>query len=215
MKRYGLNAQIRRARISGNGYKRNSIKGLPGNIIRRQFYAKQPGKRFLTDVTYVRYYEKNQWHWGYLSLVLDLYDRSIVSWVYSKKQDVNLALKTLKVLSFKGVEKGAIFHSDHGSIYTSEAFRDELKRLGIQQSLSRVGNCHDNAPMESFNGTLKIEGLRNQLFSLSATPSFLEQNQNIERYLAYYNHQRPSSVLKNMTPMAFRDRYYDRMATAS
>lgn len=215
MKRFNLGARIRRPRRPSNGYRSGKISGLPGNLLKRKFYADRPGERFLTDVTYVRYYEQQQWRWGYLSVVLDLYDRSVVSWVYSKQQDVDLALKTLTLLSFKDIQPGAMLHSDHGSLYTSQAFRDALKRLGIQQSLSRVGNCHDNAPMECFNGTLKVEGLRNQAFGVSSTPSFMEQNQAIERYITFYNHQRPSSVLKNMTPMAFRGRYYDQLITAN
>lgn len=214
MRRFNLCSRIRQPRAPSNGYRGGKLSGLPGNVLNRQFCAEHPGERFLTDVTYVRYYEQGQWHWGYLSLVLDLYDRSIVSWAYSKRQDLSLALTTLKVLSFKVVREGAIFHSDHGSMYTSHAFRDELTRMGMQQSLSRVGNCHDNAPMESFNGTLKIEGLRNPAFGVAVTPSFLERNQAIERYIEFYNHQRPSSVLKNMTPMAFRGRYYDQLAAA-
>ncbi|NLB31793.1 MAG: IS3 family transposase [Alcaligenaceae bacterium] len=215
MRQFDLQARIRQPRRPGNGYRGGKPSGLPGNILNRQFHAEHPGERFLTDVTYVRYYEQQEWHWGYLSVVLDLFDRSVVAWVYSKQQDLKLALNTLKVLSFKEVRQGAILHSDHGSMYTSHAFRDELKRLGIQQSLSRVGNCHDNAPMESFNGTLKVEGLRNPAFGIHATPSFLEQNQAIERYIEFYNHQRPSSILKNKTPMAFRGRYYDQLAAAN
>lgn len=78
-----------------------------------------------------------------------------------------------------------MLHSDHGSMYTSQAFRDALKRLGIQQSLSRVGNCHDNAPMECFNGTLKVEGLRNQAFGVSSTPSFMEQTKPLSVILRF------------------------------
>lgn len=215
MRQFDLQARIRQPRRPSNGYQPGKLSGLPGNVLNRQFHAERPGERFLTDVTYVSYYEQGKWHWGYLSIVLDLFDRSVVSWVYSKQQDVKLALNTLKVLSFKEVQKGAILHSDHGSMYTSHAFRDELKRMGIQQSLSRVGNCHDNAPMESFNGTLKVEGLRNEAFGIRAMPSFLDQNQAIERYMEFYNHQRPSSVLKNKTPMAFRGRYYDQLAAAN
>lgn len=215
MRQFDLCARIRRPRRPSNGYRGGKVSGLPGNVLNREFHATHPGERFLTDVTYVRYYEQGQWHWGYLSLVLDLFDRSVVAWVYSRQQDLTLALNTLKVLSFKEIRAGAILHSDHGSMYTSHAFRHELKQLGIQQSLSRVGNCHDNAPMESFNGTLKVEGLRNQAFGVNVMPSFLEQNQAIERYVEFYNHQRPSSVLGNMTPMAFRGRYNDQLNAAN
>lgn len=144
---------------------------LANNALNRRFYADYPGQKLLTDVvTYVRYYEQNQWHWGYLSVILDLYDRSVVSWVYSKRQDLQLAMRTLKLLSFKKLHPDALLHSDQGYIYTARAFREELKRMGIKQSLSRAGNCHDNAPMESFNGILKVEGLRNQAFGIAPTP---------------------------------------------
>lgn len=213
MRTFNLCARIRRARQPSNGYRTGRLSGLPGNRLNRRFQAEHPGEKFLTDVTYVRYYEQNQWHWGYLSVVLDLYDRSVAAWVYAKRQDLKLALNTLKMVSFREVRKDAILHSDHGYMYTNQAFRDELKRLGMQQSLSRVGNCHDNAPMESFNGILKVEGLRNPDFGATATPSFLEQNQTIERYIEFYNHRRPSSVLKNVAPMVFREQY-DRQTAA-
>ena len=208
-------ARIRRPRRPSNCYRGGKIGGLADNVLNREFQATHPGERFLTDVTCVRYYKQGQWHWCYLLLVLDLFDRSVVAWVYSRQQDLTLALNTLKVLSFKEIRTGVILHSDHGSMYSTHAFRQELKQFGIRQSLSRVGNCHDNAPMESFNGTLKIEGLRNQAFRSSTMHSFLEQNQAIERYIEFYNHQRPSLVFGNMTPMAFRGRYNDQLIAAN
>lgn len=215
MRAYDVKAKIRQIRKARFVNKNIIREGLPGNLLNRQFYASQPREKLLTDVTYVPYYENGQWHWGYLSLVLDLFDRSIVAWIYSKKQDQQLALNTLRILSFQGTLQGAMLHSDHGSIYTSQAFRTELEKLGMQQSLSRVGNCHDNAPMESFNGTLKVEGLYNEYFGLEQSPSFVQQNQAIERYLEFYNYQRPSSVLNNMAPIAFRNQFTTNLATVN
>lgn len=203
MKAFELNAKIRQQRKTYQKSCRVQTQGLAANVLNRDFSSASPRSKLVADVTYVPYYEDNQWHWGYLSLILDLYDRSIVAWCYGKQHNQQLALKTLKILSFKGVAPHALLHSDQGSIYTSQAFREELARQGMEQSLSRVGNCHDNAVMESFNGILKVEGLYNEAFSTASTPSFIEQNQAIERFIAFYHHRRPSSVLNNQTPMAF------------
>lgn len=208
MKAFQLNAKIRQQRRTYQKSRGVQTEGLAPNILNRDFKASTPRSRFVTDVTYIPYYEANQWHWGYLSLILDLYDRSIVAWCYGKQQNQQLALRTVKLLVFKGIAKQALLHSDHGSIYTSEAFREELAKHGIRQSLSRVGNCHDNAVMENFNGILKVEGLYNELFATHTTPSFIEQNQAIERFIEFYNHRRPSSVLNNLAPMAFNQQYY-------
>lgn len=214
MRQYCLNArtrQIRKARYANRNVKTH---GLAGNLLNRQFSARRPGEKLVTDVTYIPYYEGGQWHWGYLSLMMDLHDRSIVSWVYSKRQDQQLALNTLKIYSFKqGLHKGMV-HSDHGTIYTSHAFREKLKQMGLVQSLSRVGNCYDNAPMECFNGILKVEGLYNEAFTQLQSPGFAQQNEVIDRFIAFYNHRRPSSVLNNMTPMGFRNRSNDQHSAA-
>ena len=87
----------------------------------------------------------------------DLFNRAIVAWVYSKKQDVRLGL----LLSSRGLTPGAMLHSDRGSIYTAQAFRDAADGMGLIQSFSRTANCHDNATMECFNGTFKVEALYN------------------------------------------------------
>ena len=92
---------------------------------------------------------------------------------------------------------------DHGSIYTAKVFRDTLAAMGITQSLSRVANCHDNAPMECFNGTLKVEALYNTSFPGSDRTSFLERNEMISRFIDFYNKERPHSVLQNRTPLEF------------
>jgi putative transposase len=204
MQKFGLQARIRQIRKT-RPYTRHPLKdGLPDNILDRNFRADIPMHRLLTDVTYVPYYEDGEYHWGYLSLVLDLYDRSIAAWVFSKHQDIGLAMDTLQILANKGFAEGAILHSDHGSIYTAQPFRDRLAALGVTQSLSRVANCHDNAPMECFNGTIKVEELNNPMFCKDKE-SFYEINARIERYIAFYNTERPCSVLNNLSPLEFRD----------
>ena len=180
---------------------------LPDNLLNREFQADRPMHRLVTDVTYVPYFENDEWHWGYLSLVQDLFNRAIVAWVYSKKQDVRLGLATLQFLSGRGLAPGAMLHSDRGSIYTAQAFRDAADGMGLTQSFSRTANCHDNATMECFNGTLKVEALYNPVLTQDR-PSFKAQNDLIGRYVEFYNNERPCSVIDNQTPAAYRMQFY-------
>lgn len=208
MSLYGLTAKIRQVRKAKPHAGKATQLELPPNELNREFKANKPYQRFVTDVTYVPYYEQNEWHWGYLSLVQDLFDRSIVSWVYSKKQDNALARRTLQLLSFLPLDKEAMLHSDRGSIYTANSFREILKVMGVKQSFSRTANCHDNATMECFNGTFKVEALYNPLFS-KQRPSFMEQNDVIARYIDFYNYDRPCSIVGNLTPVECRTKYFE------
>ena len=195
MSRHSLSARIRQVRKAKPQAGRACKQDLPDNLLNRKFQADKPLHRMVTDITYVPYFENGQWHWGYLSLVQDLYDRSIVAWVYSKKQDIRLAVSTLQILSFRQLEPGAMLHSDRGCIYTAGVFRDLVARMGLTHSFSRTANCHDNATMECFNGTFKVEALYNPLLSLEK-PSFKEQNDLIARYIDFYNKERPCSVIE-------------------
>ena len=128
-------------------------------------------RRLVTDVTYVPSFENDEWHWGYLSLVQDLFNRAIVAWVYSKKQNIRLGLATVQLLSDRGLALGAMLHSDRGCIYTAQAFRGTADGMGLTQSFSRTANCHDNATMECFTGMFKVEALYNPVLTLDR-PSF-------------------------------------------
>ena len=160
--------------------------------------------RLLTDVTYVPYYEDGEYHRGCLSLVLDRYDRSIAARVFSKRRGIGPAMDTLRIPANKGFAEGAILHSDRGSIYTAQPFRDRPSALGVTRSLSRAANCHDNTPMECFNGTIKVEELNNPKFRKDKE-SFYEINAGIDRCIAFCNTERPCSVLNNLSPLEFRD----------
>lgn len=180
---------------------------LPDNLLNREFEAQQPGEKFVTDVTYIPYVEGTTWKWAYLSVVLDLYDRSVVTWVLSKKQDSALAQATLNVVAGKYHNNEAIFHSDRGCIYTSKEFQDTLKEFGFRQSLSRSGNCWDNAPMESFNGILKSEWLYNP-HCYEQLPSFRTQQLAIERFMKFYNEKRIHSSIGYLTPNQKRELFF-------
>ena len=101
-----------------------------------------------------------------------------------------------------------MLHSDRGSIYTANIFRDLAAKIGLTQSYSRTANCYDNATMEGFNGTFKVEALYNPLLRLEK-PSFREQNEFIDRYIKFYNKERPCSVIGNLTPEEYRQSYLE------
>lgn len=202
-----LTARIRQVRKAKPCAGKATRQQLPDNLLNREFQADRPMHRLVTDVTYVPYFENDEWHWGYLSLVQDLFNRAIVAWVYSKKQDVRLGLATLRLLSGRGLAPGAMLHSGRGSIYTAQAFRDAADGMGLTQSFSRTANCHDNATMECFNGTFKVEALYNPALTQDR-PSFKAQNDYIGRYVEFYNNERPCSVIDNQTPAAYRMQFY-------
>lgn len=202
-----LTARIRQVRKAKPCAGKATRQQLPDNLLNREFQADRPMHRLVTDVTYVPYFENDEWHWGYLSLVQDLFNRAIVAWVYSKKQDVRLGLATLRLLSGRGLAPGAMLHSGRGSIYIAQAFRDAADGMGLTQSFSRTANCHDNATMECFNGTFKVEALYNPALTQDR-PSFKAQNDYIGRYVEFYNNERPCSVIDNQTPAAYRMQFY-------
>lgn len=202
-----MTARIRQVRKAKPCAGKATRQQLPDNLLNREFQADRPMHRLVTDVTYVPYFENDEWHWGYLSLVQDLFNRAIVAWVYSKKQDVRLGLATLRLLSGRGLAPGAMLHSGRGSIYTAQAFRDAADGMGLTQSFSRTANCHDNATMECFNGTFKVEALYNPVLTQDR-PSFKAQNDLIGRYVEFYNNERPCSVIDNQTPAAYRMQFY-------
>lgn len=206
MKRLGLTSIIRRR--NKFKYAQQKIReGLPCNLLERDFEATEPGFKFVTDVTYIPYVSEGHFRWAYLSIVLDLYDRNVVSWVLSKKQDQRLANATLSILSGKYHQKDAILHSDQGSIYTSNEFQALVELSGFRQSLSRRGNCWDNAAMESFNASLKTEWLYNP-HCFEAAPSFEQIQRSIAQYMKFYNETRIHSSIGNVSPKAKREQFF-------
>ncbi len=189
MSRNGLSARIRQVSKAKPCAGRANKQPLPGNLLNREFNADRPMHRMVTDVTYVPYFEVGEWHGGYLSLVQDLFDRSIVAWVYSKKQDIRLGLATLQLLSFRGLAPGAMLLSYRGSICTAQLFREAARRMGLKQSFSRTANHHNNATMECFNGAFKVESLYNPLL-MHDRAGFKEQSALIGRYIEFHNNRR-------------------------
>ncbi len=173
------------------------------NLIKRDFKAEKPLRKLLSDITEIQCYDGKL----YLSAVLDCYNGEILSIAMDNNMKKELCIRTVEELELQYGKKklaGAIFHSDRGSQYTSEAFKEALKEAGLIQSLSGTGHCFDNARMESFFATLKKE----KIYRISAYKLTRDQVKSIIfRYIfVYYNRIRISSVNPGgMSPVAYRE----------
>ena len=166
------------------------------NILSRKFHADTPNEKWLTDVTEFKWYEGPVVHKLYLSAILDLYDRRIVSFVISARNDNPLVFKTLDKAVKANPDAHPLFHSDRGFQYTNRNFHHKLEKQGMTQSMSRVAHCIDNAPMEGFWGILKREMYYGKRFTS-------KQNliDSIENYIQYYNYKRVQRNLGILTPI--------------
>lgn len=169
---------------------------LAENLLDRQFYAEKPNEKWLTDVTEFKWYEGTEVHKLYLSAILDLCDRRIVSYVLSERNDNPLVYKTFDKAVKANPSAHPLFHSDRGYQYTNRVFHQKLMQAGMTQSMSRVARCIDNGPMEGFWGILKRERYYGRRFT-----SKKELIQMIVRYIRYYNTGRVQRNLGVLTPM--------------
>ena len=169
---------------------------LAENLLGRKFYAEKPNEKWLTDVTEFKWYEGNEIHKLYLSAILDLCDRRIVSYVLSEHNDNALVFKTFDKAVQANPDAHPLFHSDRGFQYTNRTFHHKLVQAGMTQSMSRVAHCIDNGPMEGFWGILKRERYYGRRFT-----SKHELVQMIQQYIRYYNTRRVQRNLGVLTPM--------------
>lgn len=197
MRKYGIVCPIRKA----NPYRRmakatKEHRTLP-NLLNREFKQGIAGKVLLTDITYLSYGKGKR---AYLSTIKDAETNEILSYEVSDKITLDIALNTVKKLKKKGgkLAEGAFIHSDQGVHYTSPQFQILVKRMGLGQSMSRRGNCWDNAPQESFFGHLKDET------DFESCETLEDVKREIKSYIIYYNHYRGQWNLKKMTPAQYR-----------
>lgn len=197
MKTLGLKSLIRRKKYKS--YKGEQGKIAP-NILERAFKAQAPQQKWVTDVTEFKVKDKKL----YLSPIMDLYNQEIISYELSERPDFNQVTVMLKK-AFRKLKDGAnlIFHSDQGWQYQMRQYQHLLKQKGITQSMSRKGNCLDNAIIENFFGTLKSE-----LFYLQKFDSIEHLKREIKAYINYYNNERIKSNLNKMSPVEYRTHYY-------
>ena len=169
---------------------------LAENLLDRQFYAAKPDEKWLTDVTEFKWYEGNEVHKLYLSAILDLCDRRIVSYVLSEHNDNPLVFKTFDKAVRENPNAHPLFHSDRGFQYTNRACRRKLVQAGMTQSMSRVAHCIDNGPMEGFWGILKRERYYGRRFTSKRVLV-----QMVQQYIRYYNTRRVQRNLGVLTPL--------------
>lgn len=196
--KYHLITKIRRRNPYRNIMKKTASHRTFENTLNRKFRQKSPYRTFCTDITYLPFNRKMV----YLSAVKDIASREIVAWHMSNNLSIDIALNTIenmkmnpKIPSFKNV----LIHSDQGMHYTNPEYVDKIKKLGMVQSMSRKGNCIDNAPMESFFGHLKDD------LDYKDCKTLDEMKLATERYIEYYNNERQQWNLKKMTPVEYRN----------
>ncbi|TBX82540.1 IS3 family transposase [Bacillus mycoides] len=151
MKKSGLQSVFRRKR---KRYKNATPQHVSQNILNRKFKANKPNEKWVTDVTEFKYGSSKK---AYSSAILDLYDSSIVSYVSGNSNNNQLVFKTFDQASVRSSKGELLLHNDRGFQYTSHGFKHRIDKTGIVHSMSHVGRCIDNEPMESFWGTIKCE----------------------------------------------------------
>ena len=181
--------------------KRNKKHPVAPNLLKRDFSADRPAQKWLTDITYIPTREG----WLYLAAILDLYSRRIVGWAMSERMTADLTTNALK-MAIRQHQPGAglIHHSDQGSQYTDGSYQTLLKDHGIQASMNGVGTWYDNAPMESFFGTLKSELVHHRVYQTRD-----EARTDLFFYIeAFYNRRRRHSSLGYLSPEAYEQLYH-------
>jgi putative transposase len=194
MKKDGIAAKTRR-KFKCTTDSKHKLPVAP-NLLDRNFAVDKPNRVWLTDITYISTREG----WLYLATVEDLYSRRIVGWSMSKRIDSRLVVDALQMaIDRRQPEPGMIVHSDRGSQFCSEHFGQLLAKYGCKPSMSRKGNCWDNAPMESFYRTLKVEHVYWEDFQtrVEAKASLIEY---IE---SFYNRQRRHSTIGYVSPVDY------------
>lgn len=168
------------------------------NVLNREFNADAPNEKWLTAVTEFKYYVGTEVRKVYLSAIFDIYDRRIVSYKIGTSNNNQLVFDTFDEAVAGNPSAHPLFHSDREFQYTNKTFHNMLMEAGMRQSMSRVGRCIDNRPMEGFWGILKSE-----MYYLRKFSSKEELTKAIEEYIEFYNTKRYQLKLKCMTPMEY------------
>ncbi|MGQ4631313.1 IS3 family transposase [Raoultella ornithinolytica] len=203
MKRVGIKAQV--------GYRSpRARKGeasiVSPNRLQRQFNPDAPDERWVTDITYIRTHEG----WLYLAVVVDLFSRKIIGWSMQSRMTKDIVLNALLMAVWRrNPEKQVLVHSDQGSQYTSHEWQSFLKSHGLEGSMSRRGNCHDNAVAESFFQLLKRERIKKKIYGTRE-----EARSDIFDYIEmFYNSKRRHGSSDQMSPTEYENQYYQRLGS--
>ncbi|HFN5145127.1 TPA: IS3 family transposase [Escherichia coli] len=203
MKRVGIKAQV--------GYRSpRARKGeasiMSPNRLQRQFNPDAPDERWVTDITYIRTHEG----WLYLAVVVDLFSRKIIGWSMQSRMTKDIVLNALLMAVWRrNPEKQVLVHSDQGSQYTSHEWQSFLKSHRLEGSMSRRGNCHDNAVAESFFQLLKRERIKKKIYGTRE-----EARSDIFDYIEmFYNSKRRHGSSEQMSPTEYENQYYQRLGS--
>ena len=195
MKYLGVTARIRRKKVNRKKTKPDYVKE---NILARDFKANRPNEKWLTDVTEFKI--PNDTRKLYLSPIMDLYDNSIIEYELSFRNSNHFVFKMFDRAIENNLDARPIFHSDRGFSYTNNVFKSKLESAGMLQSMSRVGKCIDNGPMEGFFGILKSEMFYDKNFK-----SMEDLITKINDYIKFYNNNRFQSRLGALAPIEYRN----------
>lgn len=198
----GMGLHPPRARRRVQTTVRDASHPVAPNELARDFTARRPNERWVTDITYV-------WTddgWAYVATILDLFSRAVVGWSVDVTATTRLAMTALQnAVQKRRPEAGLLHHSDRGCQYTSAEYRQRLDALGVTVSMSRTGNCWDNAVAESFFATLK-----NELVHRRRWTNALQLREALFQYIeVFYNRRRLHSSLNYKTPAAVEQEYLD------
>jgi putative transposase len=212
--RCGINRVHRLMRSAGirsqTGYSKRKWKsgGPPSivapNLLQRQFDVEEPNRVWVTDITYIRTYEG----WLYLTVVLDLFSRQVIGWSMGARIDTELAMNALLMAVWRRKPENTVMvHSDQGSQFSSYDWRDFLKEHNLEASMSRRGNCHDNAVAESFFQLLKRERIKRKTYATRE-----DARQDIFDYIEmFYNPKRRHGGNERLSPVEYEKRYFQRL----
>lgn len=198
MKKFKFFAKIRRANPYKHIAKATQAHRTVPNHLKRAFNQDEPGKVFLTDITYLQYGNSQT---AYLSCIKDVATREITAYELSTSLKMRFVYRTLEKLEETldgNIHPEAMIHSDQGVHYTHPEYQERIKKIGLLQSMSRRGNCLDNAPMESFFGHFKDD------VDYQEAQNLCELKEMIDEYMEHYNTTRKQWDLKKMTPAEYR-----------
>jgi putative transposase len=192
MREMGIRAVIRKKRPY---YGKKETYVISQNHLNRSFQASKPNEKWVTDITYLIFKGQRL----YLSAIKDLYNNEIIAYQISHRNDLQLVMDTLKQARKKRNVQGVLLHSDQGFQYTSPRYHNALKKYKMKASMSRKGNCWDNASMENFFSHFKSE-----CFHLYTFRTAHEVKTAVQQYIRFYNHQRFQKKLNNLSPYEYR-----------
>ena len=204
MKRMGLQCKLRRKYKICTTDSNHDYATAP-NSLNRQFTQDEPNKALVADITYIHTNEG----WLFAALVMDLFSKKIVGWALDSQMPQTLTTEALRTaLLSRQPARGLVHHSDRGSQYAAHDYRDITALCGMETSMSRKGNCWDNAAMESANGTLKVECVNRQKYETRE-----QARHDVLEFIGYYNHERSHSSLGFDTPTQFEQAWLAKQAS--